>query len=260
MQAFDHARRRALILAIVSAMLPLPAAAQFHVTQPDVVKGQGQVADHAAIYAGPGTEERLVQGHELEMIYGLTERLAFVTVGVLQQPIGAPLEGQTYEIGGQVEFIKRHGDGFGFAVRSLYEFALQGGAPDKVLFGPAGRFVSGRTSATIDTFFVQDLGDGDALALDIKWQLRHGVAERVSLGIEGYGTISNLAAPGTFADQEHRIGPVLYLKLGPWMPKEVRDSAGVGEEEIFGLSLGALFGLTEATSDVAFKCNLSGVF
>jgi hypothetical protein len=263
LQAFGQGRRYFLLFALLvppAALFPLPAAAQFHVVQPDVVKGQGQVADHAAVYSGPGSEERLVQGHDVELTYGLSERLAFLTMGLFQEPIGGPLEAQDYNIGGQIEFIKRHGDGLGLAFRSLYKFALQGGEPDKVLFGPIGRIVSGRNSATIDTFFVRDLGGGDSVALDIKWQLRRGIGERVSLGIEGYGTISDLAAPGTFAEQEHRLGPVLYLKLGPWTAKEVRDSAGVGEEEIFGFSIGALFGLTEATSDVAFKFNLSGVF
>jgi hypothetical protein len=35
---------------------------------------------------------------------------------------------------------------------------------------------------------------------------------------------------------------------------------GVGEEDVMGFSFGALFGVTEATSDVAFKFNLSAVF
>jgi hypothetical protein len=55
------------------------------------------------------TEERLDQGHELELFYGLTDRLGLVTVGLLQQPIGGQLEGQQYEAGAQYEFLKGEG-------------------------------------------------------------------------------------------------------------------------------------------------------
>ena len=56
------------------------------------------------------------------------------------------------------------------------------------------------------------------------------------------------------------MGPVIYLKFGQWTPQEFRDVAGVGEEKIWGAAFGVLFGLTEATSDIALKFNLSGVF
>jgi hypothetical protein len=208
---------RALLLLALCACLftgmVSPAAAQFHVTQPDVVEGQGAVADHAAVYAGPGTEERLDQGHELELFYGLTDRLGLVTVGLLQQPIGGQLEGQQYEAGAQYEFLQ--GEGMALAFRSLYQLSLQEGEPDKLLFGPIGKIASQNASATIDSFFVRDLGGADTTALNLKWQLKHSVTERVSVGVEGYGQIKDIADPGSFNDQEHRVGPVVYFKFGP---------------------------------------------
>lgn len=66
-------------IALLAFLFPVvalasPAAAQFHVTQPDVVKGEAVVGDHAAAYSGPGTEESLRQGHELEATYDVTQR------------------------------------------------------------------------------------------------------------------------------------------------------------------------------------------
>ena len=95
----------AVVLGAWLAVLPRPAAAQFHVAQPEVVKGQGEIADHGALYAGPGTVEKLDQGHELELYYGLTDRLAFLTLGFLQQKIGENLEAETYEGGGQYQLL-----------------------------------------------------------------------------------------------------------------------------------------------------------
>jgi hypothetical protein len=240
--------------------LPTPATAQFHVAEPEVVKGQGQIADHGAVYAGPGTVKKLDQGHQLELYYGLTDRLAFLTVGLLQQKIGENLEAEIYDIGGQYQLLKPDGEGFALAIRSLYQMALQDGAPDKLLLGPIAKISGHDAAATLDTFFVHDLDSSDVTALDIKWQVKHRLSDRMSFGVEGYGKIADLEHPGSFEDQEHRVGPVIYLKLGPWTAQEFRDVAGVGEEKIWGASFGALFGLTEATSDIALKFNLSGVF
>src|SRR6476659_11056360 len=102
----------AIAVAACLAVLPKPAQAQFHVAGPEVVKGQGEIADHGALYAGPGTVEKLDQGHELELYYGLTDRLAFLTLGLLQQKIGENLEAETYEVGGQYQLLKSDGQGF----------------------------------------------------------------------------------------------------------------------------------------------------
>jgi hypothetical protein len=250
----------AIAVAACLAAMPRPAHAQFHVAGPEVVKGQGEIADHGALYAGPGTVEKLDQGHELELFYGLTDRLAFLTIGLLQQKIGENLEADSYEVGGQYQLLKPEGEGFALAIRSLYQMSLQDGSPDQVLLGPIAKLSGHDASITLDTFFVHDLDSSDVTALETKWQMKHRLTDRVSLGVEGYGKIADLDHPGSFEDQEHRIGPVIYLKLGPWSSQEFRDVAGVGEEKIWGVALGALFGITEATSDVAFKFNLSGVF
>ena len=250
----------AAIAAVFALSVPERAEAQFHVAQPEVVKGQGEIADHGAVYAGPGRQEMLDQAHQLELYYGLTDRLAFLTVGLLQQKIGENLEAETYDIGGQYQILKPHGEGFALAIRSLYLLSLQDGSPDQLLLGPIAKLAGHDASATLDTFFVHDLNSSDITQLDIKWQVKHRLGDRMSFGVEGYGKIADLADPGSFEDQEHRVGPVIYLKLGQWMAQEFHDVSGVGEEKIWGASFGALFGLTEATSDVAFKFNLSGVF
>jgi hypothetical protein len=206
----------AVVLGAWLAVLPRPAAAQFHVAQPEVVKGQGEIADHGALYAGPGTVEKLDQGHELELYYGLTDRLAFVTLGLLQQKIGENLEAETYEVGGQYQLLKPDGQGFALAIRSLYQMSLQDGSPDQMLLGPIAKLSGHDISATLDTFFVHDLNSSDITALETKWQVKHRLTDRVSLGVEGYGKITDLDHAGSFQDQEHRIGPVIYLKLGPW--------------------------------------------
>ena len=77
----------------------------------------------------------------------------------------------------------------------------------------------------------------------------------MALGLEAYSEIEDLAHAGSFEEQEHRAGPVIYFKLGE---EEEKDALAAHEEDgpnkpEWKLAAGALFGLSEATSDVTFK-------
>ena len=220
-----------------------PANAQFYVRSPDVEKGELKLEEHGAIYSGPGEDERRRQSHELEAKYGFTDRWEGIVEGVFRQNIGDSLKAHRLELGAQYEIVERHGDGWGLAFRSLYEFALQDGDPDEILFGPLAKYVWGHDSFTINTFFVGQVGqnvDIDSLELKVNWRLKHEFNETFALGVEAYSEIGDLSHTGTFEDQKHRVGPVAYLEFGESMPK-------------WEFAAGALFGVSDATSDVTFK-------
>lgn len=229
-----------------------PASAQFYVRSPDVEKGETEIEEHGAIYAGPGEEERLRQSHEVELKHGFTDRWEGILEGVFKQDIGEDLEGRQIELGAQYEIIQREGDGIGVAFRTLYEFALQDDSPDEILFGPLAKFVRGRDSLTVNTFFVGQLGNEaeiDGLELKVNWRLKREFNERWGLGVEGYSEIEDLAHAGTFDDQEHRLGPVAYFELG-----------GGGARPKWEFAAGALFGVSNVTSDVTFKFDIAAEF
>src|SRR3990170_8139471 len=160
------------------------ASAQFYVRSPDVEKGKTAIEEHGAVYAGPGEEERRRQSHEVEFKYGLADRWELIVEGFFRQDIGESLEAREFELGGQYEIIERQGDGLGFAFRTIYEFALQDHSPDEILFGPLAKYVIGRDSATINIFFVGQLGheaEIDSLELKVNWRLKHAFGERFAL-------------------------------------------------------------------------------
>jgi hypothetical protein len=243
-------------------LMPVQAWAQFYVNQPEVEKGEIELEEHGAIFSGPGEDERLLQSHELEAYYGLTDRWLVITEGFFEQPIGENLEATEFEIGGQYEFIKREGDGFDAAFRTIY--AATKDEADELLFGPIVKYVHGRDSTTFNTYFIGQLGDDteiDSLEFKYKWQLKHELTHRVAFGVEAFGKIDDLSNPGSFNDQVHRAGPVIYLNFG----QEAED-AEIGEHEYeeteyvqraeapeLKLAGGVLFGLSNATSDVTFK-------
>ena len=219
-----------------------PASAQFYVRSPDVKKGQLKLEEHGAIYSGPGEDERRRQSHELEANYGFTDRFRGIVELTARQNIGESLKAHRFELGGQYELVERHGDGWGLAFRSLYDWALQDGDPDEILFGPLAKYVRGHDSFTINTFFIGQVGnyvDIDSLELKVNWRLKHEFNETWGIGVEGYSEIEDLSHTGTWDEQKHRVGPVAYLEL-EGMPKWEFD-------------VGTLFGVSDATSDVTFK-------
>ena len=222
-----------------------PAAAQFYVNSPEVKKGETKVEEHGALYAGPGDEERLRQSHWVEWKHGFTDRFEVIVEGVFRQAVGETIEARFLELGAQYELVERHGDGLGLAFRTFYEFALQDRLPDEILFGPLAKYVRGTDSATINAFFIGQLGEKaeiDSLELEVRWRLKHEMNERWALGVEGYSEIEDLVHAGTFDEQKHRLGPVAYFKTGGHDGKPKWEFAG-----------GVLFGASDATSDFTYK-------
>ena len=137
-------------------------------------------------------------------------------------------------------------------------------APDEILFGPLARYAVGRNSTTLNTFFVGQVGDDptiDGLEFQYNWQFKHELSHRIALGVEAFGDIEDLSHPGSFSDQLHRAGPVIYLDFGEDAKSTDvgRRQSGESEPEQnseapkLNMAAGVLFGLTNATSDVTFK-------
>lgn len=249
---FLYALTAGCLTFIITIIMSASAQAQFYVRSPEVEKGELEIEEHGAAYSGPGEDERLRHSHELEQKYGLTDRFEVIVEQVFEQPIGDDFVAEEIELGGQYEIIQRHNDGFGLAFRTLYEFALLGGSPDEILFGPLAKFVMGRDSATINTFFVGQVGDHveiDSLELKVNWRLKRELSERWGLGVEGYSEIEDLAHAGSFDEQEHRLGPVAYY--------EFPHAEGRPEWKAAG---GVLFGLSDAVSDFTYKFDLEVEF
>jgi hypothetical protein len=241
------------VLGLLAVSVPaLPASAQFYVRSPEVSKGEIEIEEHGAFYSGPGEDERLDNTHEVEEKYGLTERLEVIVEQEFEKEREEDLVMEAAVVGGQYEFIERHGDGVGFAFRTLYEFALLGGEPDEILFGPVAKWVKGPDSFTVNTFFVGQVGEHreiDSLELKVNWRLKREFGERWALGVEGYSEIGDLAHAGSFDDQSHRLGPVAYY--------EFPHAEGRPEWKAAG---GVLFGVSDAVSDVTYKFDIEVEF
>lgn len=80
--------------------------------------------------------------------------------------------------------------------------------------------------------------------MDAKWMTKYNYLPMLNPGFEYYGEYGEIADPSDYDAQKHRLGPVLYGKLGHG----------------FKYELGWLFGLSRATEDHAVKFQLEYEF
>ena len=102
------------------------------------------------------------------------------------------------------------------------------------------------TLHTLNIFFSKEVGHNrtDATPLHVAWQSRMRLHPMLEPGIEFYSDIDDIGAPGKFADQQHRVGPMF---------------AGIYPLYRFGkieYEVGYLFGLTHATERGAVRWRL----
>jgi len=98
------------------------------------------------------------------------------------------------------------------------------------------------------------------LEFQYNWQFKHELSQRIAFGVEAFGEIEDLAHPGSFNDQLHRAGPVIYLNFGEEegsgserRESEESEQKQKSEAPELKMAAGVLFGLSDATSDLTFK-------
>lgn len=244
-----------------------PLGAQtFHIKEADFEARQWTVESiNAALQGFPHNADRARTGHEIGLGYGITA--AWQLKGLLS--FDSPDEETTRLKRALVENVvvlralEESKNGIGVAWFQAVEGAIARDETNATIFGPTILARVGKTELAVNPFFEKTFGQNRTQGIDFLygWQARHEVNAHVSIGIEGYGRIPDVGNGTPIDFQEHRIGPVLILKsafegiTGPSRVGAVTAFPG-GRNATADLELGVLFGLTEATSDVAFKANV----
>lgn len=250
----------------------VPATAEFEIQESTIDPGEIQLQYRGAWHSGippqeeaadldplPDIEEApLRQSHEFELQMSPTSHWLLALTHAFDEPVDGHFRLSAIEFETQVELITREGDGIGVAIQGGTERpvleARQEADPD-FHFGPIVELSkSNFTLVTNPLFFKQfgDINDQEGYGFEYGWQGRYeAMGGRLWLAVEMFGEIEDMSNAGPFDQQLHSIGPAFYYTFGA-------DDDG-GEEDPYAkskeltLSLGAQFGLTEQTSDVALK-------
>jgi hypothetical protein len=243
------------------------AAAEFEIQESIIEPGEIQLQYRGAWHTGlakgvtepdeflPDDEDTpFRQTQEFELQMSITSHWLVALTHGFDVPDGenfrlSAIEGET-----QFELITLEGNGFGFAVQGGVEHPLGEASEEEagdVHFGPILEYAHDKFLLTLNPLFFREQGElaeQEGYGFEYGWQAMYNVTERLGLALEMFGEIEDMANSGPFNDQVHSIGPAFYYAI----EREWEEDGKERSRELV-LSLGAQFGLTDATSDVALK-------
>ncbi|MDX2264772.1 MAG: hypothetical protein NW215_07350 [Hyphomicrobiales bacterium] len=262
-------------LGLFMAVVVSPVLAQeFTINELSFEKGELEIQNNGFVIsdAPKGDDEddgatRL--SHQLSIQYGLTNYfLVDFDIGVRRLD-GADLEASSAALEGLLKFYSSSDNMFFFGVFGGVEFALQEEDADSFEFGTRFQYGGeesdklGILSMGLEKTFGENREDGMEFAYGLI--LRKSVTKTVSLGVEAFGEIEDVGNAPRFEDQDHRVGPVIHFAGGGGDDDD--DAKGKGEDSAledrdveWGVNLGVLFGITEATPDTTFTWNVELTF
>lgn len=280
--------------AVIAWGISVSSAPAFEFEEGEVEKGKFQFEVHGSYQSGfpktkaddgddddGGLEQEIVRHREeVSLGYGFTSffSLAFEAEWEKERDEEGGFSSiRLMEIGAESKFVlvPIEGDGFGATFFVSYEESVVRDEDESQLnFGPILTAKRGPWSATVNTFFARvfEATERQDDEVDITpahwnfnyaWQIKYKLNERFGLGVEGFGTLQDVGNDiGGDDFDEHRIGPVLYVKFGG---DDDGDKTGHGdddslkdmmrkEEEVeVSAALGVLFGVNDHASDMTVK-------
>jgi hypothetical protein len=236
------------------------SAGTFDVKGTEVTKGEHELAFGAAWEDGfPVDADPIRQSYEIGYGYGLTDWWKVGIKLAFEQPLSEDLDASSGGVETQFLLINPENSPFGLAWFTGLDFGIQDGDGETLTFGPLLSFGSDALSVTLNPLFEKTYSPSEpGIAFSYAWQIATRISDTISLGIEGYGSIPDIADAPSVEFQEHRLGPVVYFhrQLASFLnTASMKDGNAEGPE--MELQLGLLFGLTDATADVAGKLKLA---
>lgn len=133
---------------------------------------------------------------------------------------------------------------------TFVQFSTDAASTNSLIFGPIVKYSWKDATVTANAYFEDTFGRNDTpgLALLYGWQARRQLREGLAIGIEGFGEIENLGDAPPVSEQDHRIGPGVFL------------SSKIAENHTLLLDVGVLFGLTESSPGTSLKVNFGATF
>jgi len=255
--------RFGLVLFASMACAGHAAAGTFNVKSPEVHEGESDIVLEMAWQNGfPVNSDLIRQSYKTEYSYGFSNWFKAGIELNYEQVVGESFE--VHSGGPLVQFVllEPQNGPLGLAWFTRYDTGIQSGARDVLTFGPLMSVAFGEgLNVTLNPLFKKEWNPNKpGIESSYSWQVKADITDNIGVGVEGYGSIPDIGDPPGIDFQEHRIGPVAYLVFDV----DAADHVIGGRESKPGpkmeLQFGVLFGLTEATPDIAGKAKLAVTF
>lgn len=239
----------------------------FHVFTPSIEAGSWGVEALSAFMVADEDHEPVRAAHELAIHTGINEFwMAKLALG-LERPAGGDYDVTSVAFENVFRFYGAHPGALDAAWFTAVSAGIDNEASNAIEFGPVISLSEGPVSLVLNPFFEKTFGDNSepGIAFSYGWRATYRVAEFFSVGLEGYGTIEDIANKPAFEEQIHRIGPVLYLGHVHGDAQGIHGTEHAGHDdhgngpEWHG-EIGVLLGLTDHTNDAIIKFNVGADF
>lgn len=234
------------IIASTSALFLGSNAYALNVYSPYVEKGIMEIESKNRFDFDDRSSDDNFRQHKLAVEYGFTSQWKVALYGELEKENNSGYKYTATEIENifQLTEVGEYWADVGALV--AYEFKHQDGDADKIeafllLTKNFNKFTS-----TVNLGFEKEVGsNADANPEgEIKWMAKYNYTPMFNPGVEYYGEFGEITHTGDYDSQKHRLGPVIYGKLGHGVKYET----------------GVLFGISKEAEDYAVKVNLEYEF
>jgi hypothetical protein len=257
----------ALLASVSFLTFARQALAEFEIQESTIDPGEIQLQYRGAWHSGlpsgdvplgpilPDDEiAPLRQSQEFELQFSVTSHWLVALTHGFDEPVDDSFDLTAIELESQIELITLEGNGLGLAVQGGVEQPVgrvSDEDPFSYHFGPIVELSQNKFLLTLNPLFFRERGDlseQDGFGFEYGWQAKYDMSDRLALALEMFGEIEDMSNAGPFNLQEHSIGPAFYLTF-----EREWEEGGKEKSRELVLSLGAQFGLTDVTSDVALK-------
>ena len=214
-----HAVRFVIATIGLTSVCTEPVIAEFQIQEAGIERGQGEFEYRGAYHWGvpqatPTNENAndLVQSHEIELQYGITNWWLMQFAVGFDQAFGENLQSRDVEIETEFAMIKRDGNGIALSFQGGYQKAVDRDA-DEIGFGPIVELASRKLLITLNPLFTEQVGpnrDTNGLGFEYGWRAEYDLAKHWGFGVEMFGQIEDLSNAGSFSGQNHSMGPTLF--------------------------------------------------
>jgi hypothetical protein len=247
-----NSHRTIAALALACASFASPAAADFLVRTPIVDNREIEFEMNGSVsHDGSDPSRNGEESYTYAIGAAVTPYWKLEIEGETAASAGDPLHLDATTIENTFQLTERGEYWIDPGIFVEYSRPARQGDPSTVTFGPLAQMETTELFDvpmlhTANLLFEKELGafSSDRTGFSLAWQSRVQISPYFEPGIEYYADIDDLGHAGSFADQEHRIGPMF---------------AGLyhfGPNGKIKYQLGYLFGLSRSTEQGALRFNL----
>ena len=218
-----------LLTAAILAAIATPAFALDKIYSPNVHKGELELEYSLSHDFDSDSSKNAAQGHELEVSYGVSDRLALEIEGAFERDGEGPTVFSAVEVGGVWQFFEQGEYWLDSGLKLMYVHTPRDGDADAIEAKLLLEKQTGMLLHRLNLGVEHEVGDNSSGGFDrgAQWSTRYLYSKNFAPGFEIQSGFGSSEDGLRFNEQEHYVGPALYGRILPGLNYEAAYLLGV---------------------------------